>query len=72
VSQLQTPTTTQHLNPRPMNWLKCLKGELRRLLLKIISDLKEDTNKQINEVRKSIQDLDKKVSNIEEKYSKDM
>jgi hypothetical protein len=32
----------------------------------------EDSNKQINEVRKSIQDLDKKVSNMEEKFSKEM
>jgi predicted nucleic acid-binding Zn-ribbon protein len=38
----------------------------------MISDLKEDSAKQINEIRKSIQDLDKKVSNIEEKFSKEM
>jgi hypothetical protein len=38
----------------------------------MIRDLKENSNKQINEVRKSIQDLDKKVSNMEEKFSKEM
>jgi hypothetical protein len=38
----------------------------------MISKLKEDSNKQINEVRKSIQYLDKKVSNIEEKFSQEM
>jgi hypothetical protein len=39
--------------------------EFRSLLLKMISDLKEDSNKQINVIRKSIQDLDKKVRNME-------
>jgi hypothetical protein len=32
----------------------------------MISDFKEDSNKQINEVQKSIQDPDKKVSCMEE------
>jgi polyhydroxyalkanoate synthesis regulator phasin len=45
--------------------------EFRSLLLKIISDLNEDRNKQISEVKKSIQDLDKKVSTMEEKLSKE-
>jgi predicted nucleic acid-binding Zn-ribbon protein len=35
-------------------------------------DLKEDPSKQINEVKKSIQNLDKKVSIMEEKFSKEM
>jgi hypothetical protein len=30
--------------------------EIRRLLLKMISDTKDESNKQINEVGKSIQD----------------
>jgi Fic family protein len=30
------------------------------------------SNKQINEVRKSIQDLDNKVSNVEKKFSKEV
>jgi hypothetical protein len=38
--------------------------EFRSQLLKVISDLKEDSNKQINEVRKWIQGLDKKASNM--------
>jgi hypothetical protein len=38
----------------------------------MITDLKEDTNKQINEIRKPIQNLDKKFSNIEEKFHKKM
>jgi hypothetical protein len=46
--------------------------EFRNLLLKMIRDLKEHSSKQINEVRKLIQDLDKKVSIIEEKFSKEM
>jgi hypothetical protein len=33
--------------------------EFRSLLLKMISDLQEDSNKQINEVGESIQDIDK-------------
>jgi hypothetical protein len=42
------------------NWLKYLRES--EALLKMISDLKEYSNKQANEVMKSIQDLDKKVS----------
>jgi predicted nucleic acid-binding Zn-ribbon protein len=38
----------------------------------MIRDLKEHSNKQINEVRKSIQDLYKKVSTIEEKFNHKM
>jgi hypothetical protein len=38
----------------------------------MIRDLKEDSNKQINEFRKSIQDLDKKVTIMEEKFHKKM
>jgi predicted nucleic acid-binding Zn-ribbon protein len=49
-----------------------LEREFRSLLLKVIRDLKLDTNKQINKLRKSIQDLDKKVSIIPEKFSKEM
>jgi hypothetical protein len=32
---------------------------------------KEDSNKQKNEVRKSIQDMDKKFNNLEKKFSRD-
>jgi hypothetical protein len=45
--------------------------ECRNLLLKMIRDLKEHSNKQINEVR-WIQDLDKKVSIIEENFSNEI
>jgi hypothetical protein len=38
----------------------------------MIRNLKEDSNKQISEVRKSTQNLNKKVSNMEEKFSKEM
>jgi hypothetical protein len=37
----------------------------------MINDLKEDSNKQINETKKSIQDLDKKSNNLDEKFSRD-
>jgi signal transduction histidine kinase len=36
----------------------------------MISDIKEDTNKQINEMRKSIHDLHKKSSNMDETFNK--
>jgi hypothetical protein len=49
-----------------------LEKGFRCLLLKMIRDLKEDSNKQINEFRKSIQDLDKKVTIMEEKFHKKM
>jgi hypothetical protein len=42
------------------------------LLVKMIRDIKEDSNKQINEIRKSVQDLDKTVNNMEEKFSREM
>jgi hypothetical protein len=34
----------------------------------MIHDLKKDSNKETNEVSKSIQDLDKELSNKEEKF----
>jgi hypothetical protein len=36
----------------------------------MINDLKGDSNRQTNEVKKSIQYLDKKVSNMDEKFIK--
>lgn len=51
---------------------KMSEREFRRLLIKIISEQKEDSNKEINEVRKLIQDLDKKVSNTEKEFSNKM
>jgi hypothetical protein len=48
------------------------KSDFRSLLLKLVSDLKVYLNKLINEVRKSIQDIDSKDSNIEEKFIKEM
>jgi hypothetical protein len=35
-------------------------------------DRKEDLNKQMNEVRNSIQDLDRKLDSMEEKFSKEL
>jgi hypothetical protein len=49
-----------------------LENEFRSPLFKMVRDLKKDSDKQINEVRKSIQDLDKKVSTVEKKFSKEM
>jgi hypothetical protein len=46
--------------------------KFRSLLLKITNGIKEDSEKQINEVGKSIQDLNKKVSNVEEKSCKEV
>jgi hypothetical protein len=40
------------------------------MLLKMINDLKEDSN--LNEVRKAIQNFDKEVSNVDEKCSKNI
>jgi chaperonin cofactor prefoldin len=40
--------------------------------LKMINDYKEDLNKKINEVRKLNQDLDKKVSNMNGKFRREM
>jgi hypothetical protein len=38
----------------------------------MINEFKEDSNKHINEVRRSIQDLDKKVYNVDEKFIQEM
>jgi hypothetical protein len=43
-----------------------------KLFLKVINDFKEDSNKPINEVRKSIQDVVKKVSNMDKKFRKEI
>jgi hypothetical protein len=40
--------------------------EFKSLVFKMTNDLKEDSNKQINEIRNSMQDLDKKISNMDE------
>jgi hypothetical protein len=36
--------------------------EFKSLLLKMNNDLKEDSDEQLNELRKSIQDLDEKAT----------
>jgi predicted acyl esterase len=46
--------------PKDNELAKRLRGQFRSLLLKMIRDLKEYKNKYKNEVRKSIQDLNKK------------
>jgi DNA-binding ferritin-like protein len=69
VSPLQNPITTES---KANKLTEISDKEFRSLLLKMINDLKEDSKKQINEVRKSSQDLDKKVSNMEEKFIKEM
>jgi hypothetical protein len=45
--------------------------KFKSLLLKINSYMKEDSNKQMNEMWKSIRDLDKRVS-MDEKFSKNI
>jgi predicted patatin/cPLA2 family phospholipase len=49
-----------------------LERVFRSILLKMIRDFKEDSNKQINKVRKSIPDLEKTVNIMEKKFSKEM
>jgi hypothetical protein len=44
--------------------------EFRSIWSKLIHDIKEDSNKGISGIRKSFQDIDKKVSNIDVKFSK--
>jgi hypothetical protein len=50
MSHLPIPTTTTESKDNEL--AKMSEREFRRLLLKMITDLKEDSNKQINEVRK--------------------
>jgi hypothetical protein len=38
----------------------------------MINDFKEDSNQQLNEIRKSTEDLDKKFINVDEKFNKEM
>jgi hypothetical protein len=42
------------------------------LLSKVINDLKVDINKQMNEVKKSIQNFDDKFNNLGKKFSKEV
>jgi hypothetical protein len=68
MSNLQIPpTTAKQLNTKIIDWN--VWGRIQKP--GVISDLKEDSNKQTNKVRKSIQGLIKKVSNMEEKFSKE-
>jgi hypothetical protein len=43
-----------------------------KFTVKNINDLKENSNKHTNEVRKSIQDQDKKVSHMDKKFNKEI
>jgi hypothetical protein len=43
--------------------VEMLDKEFTTLVLKMIKDLKEKSNKHMNEVSKSIQELDRKISN---------
>jgi hypothetical protein len=73
MAHFQSPTMkTQHLNPKIMNWLKFWRKNKEIFLKKLIRDHKVDKNKQVNEVNKPIQDLDKKVNIMEEEFSKQM
>jgi hypothetical protein len=44
-----------------------LDKEFKSLVLEMISDLKEDSTNQMNEVREWVQDLDKIIGNMNEK-----
>jgi hypothetical protein len=72
VSPLNSQDNNSTSESKHNELIKMSEREFRRLLLQMITDLKEDSNKQIDETRKSIQDLDKKVSNMEEKFSNEM
>jgi hypothetical protein len=63
---------TNQKTPREDSLTEMLKRELRSLLSKMIRDHKGGSNKQVSEIRKLIHDLDKKVSNMEEKFSKEV
>lgn len=45
--------------------------EFKNLALKMSVDFKENPNKQMDEVKKSVQDLDKKLGSIDGKYSRE-
>jgi ABC-type thiamine transport system ATPase subunit len=44
------------------------KKEFKSLVFKMINDFKEDLNKQMNQVKESIQDLFEPFSNLDEKF----
>jgi hypothetical protein len=60
------------MNQKNTEWAEMSYTEFKSLLLKIIRDLKENSNKQINDDRKTIQNLDKKLIIIGEKFSKEI
>jgi hypothetical protein len=72
MAHLQTVTITQYLYPKIMNWLKCWRKNSEIHYWKWSETLKGTQKKQINEVRQSTQDLDKKAIIMEEKFSKGM
>jgi hypothetical protein len=58
--------------PKDIEMVEMLGKELKNLLLKMIIDLKEDANKEMNEVKKSIQDLDEESYNLDKKSGKEL
>jgi hypothetical protein len=61
-----------------LRWLKFPAKDSKVQFLKMLDDLKEDSSKQKNEIKKSIQDLgkkfnlDTKFNHLDEKLSKEM
>jgi type IV secretory pathway ATPase VirB11/archaellum biosynthesis ATPase len=51
--------------------VEILDNEFKSLALTIITGHKEESSKQINEVKKSIQSLAEKFSNLDHKFSKE-
>lgn len=46
-------------------------NKLKSLELKVIRNIKEDSNEQINEGKNSIQNVDKKFNNLDEIFGKE-
>lgn len=46
--------------------------EFKNLALKMSSNFKENTNKQTDGVKKSVQDLHKKLGNVDEKFRREV
>lgn len=46
--------------------------EFKNLALKISSNFKENSNKQTDGVKKPVQDLDKKLGNVSEKFRREV
>jgi Ni,Fe-hydrogenase III large subunit len=70
MSLLQKLISPQITKSKDIEMAEMPEKEFKNLVSNMINGVKEDLNKQMNKVRKLVQDLDKKFTNMNKKFSK--